>query len=262
MSKKAWITMLGKDEPAARALHTKIAEYGVSVEGHFWRDDLEKMEWSGAISDLSHKDTGLWIICGTAEEFKTKSILQGLSLLSLAVQAEKGGRIAMIILVTQGDVAGVALPNPLDYADVLTPDNPALGAKVTAKVHMPLKPLNADYRIQVFALPKVGLWLEAGPAKDAWDGALFGVASEGEGMGINAMGIGTKGDIPEKCVLEYPIRDMKIELAGQAFTAWSVQNRVSDNDSVFVRIQTSPEAILFGAFDQSEAPEVYVIRLC
>ena len=55
MSKSVWITMIKKDEARAQAIYKTVSEYGLGVEGHFWRDDLENMEWSGAIAEIAKK---------------------------------------------------------------------------------------------------------------------------------------------------------------------------------------------------------------
>ena len=89
MKKVAWITVLNKEanEAPAKLLYQTVARYGLAPAGHFWQDDLDKMAWSGSLEDLVKKDTGVWIILGSAEDLAVESVRYGLSLLTLAVQA-------------------------------------------------------------------------------------------------------------------------------------------------------------------------------
>ncbi|MDY6903507.1 MAG: hypothetical protein SWH61_02370 [Thermodesulfobacteriota bacterium] len=258
MSKSVWITMIKKDETQARAIYTTVAKYGLGVEGHFWKDDLENMEWSGAVPEIVKSQTGLWLIVGDAEDF-SPSVLQGLSLTALTVLAQKGGQIPVMVLADDPDAVTALLPAPLAMAQVFAPDNPALGAKMTAKANLPLKTVASDYRLNIYALPRVGLWLEAGPAAGDWNGIIVGAA----GAGIDALGVGPAGDIPQHSTLEYPLRDMKLSLGDREFTAWAVRNNLTQNDAVYVKIKGNPEALIFGPFDpDAEALDVYTLPLC
>lgn len=258
MRKSVWITMIKKDEARAQAIYKTVSEYGLGVEGHFWRDDLENMEWSGAIPEIAKNQTGLWMIVGDTGDF-TDSIVQGLSLLSLAVTAQKGGRIPVMILADNPETVTEKLPLPLAGAQVFEPENPALGAKMTAKANLPPKTVESEYRLNVHALPKVGLWLEAGPTAGDWAGVLFGA----QAATIDAMGIGPAGEIPERSTLEYPLRDMKLTAGDREFTAWAANNTISSKESVYVRIKENPAAFLFGPFDaETQELVAYTLPLC
>ncbi len=257
MSQSVWITMIKKDEARAQAIYKTVSEYGLGVEGHFWKDDLENMEWSGAAPEIAKSQTGLWLIVGDTADF-TDSVIQGLSLLSLTVSARKGARIPLIILADSSETLAERLPLPLAGAQVLTPDNPSLGAKMTAKANLPPKKMESEYRLNVYALPKVGLWLEAGPTAGNWSGVLFGA----QAAAIDAMGIGPAGEIPERSTLEYPLRDMKLAMGDREFTAWAANNTISADESVYVRMKGQPEAFIFGPFvSEAEEVEAYTLPL-
>lgn len=255
--KIVWITMIAKDEARAQAIYQMVSEYGPGVEGHFWKDDLAGMEWSGAVPEIAKSQTGLWLIAGNSADL-TDSVLQGLSLAALAVRAQKGGPVPMMIIADDPELVAAKLPPPLARAPVFTPENPSLGAKMTARANMPLKTIPSEYRLGVYPLPGIGLWMEAGPVDGSWDGVLFGVAS----AGIDAMGIGPAGGIPEHTTLEYPVRDMTLSAGGREFTAWAARNSVSEKDSVYVRIKGQPEGFVFGPFDpEAEALDAYTLPL-
>ncbi len=258
MNKSVWITMIKKDESRAQAIYKTVSEYGLGVEGHFWKDDLENMEWSGAVPEIAKNQTGLWLIVGNPDDF-TASVIQGLSLAALSVEAQKGGQIPIIILTDNPETTTSLLPLSLSSAQALTPDNPSLAAKMTAKANLPLKTSKSEYRLNVYALPKVGLWLEAGPATGDWSGVLFGA----QAASIDAMGIGPAGDIPERSTLEYPIRDMKLTAGDREYTAWAANNTVSADESVYVRVKGQPEAFIFGPFEpETQDLAAYTLPLC
>lgn len=259
MSKSVWISMIKKDEAAAQAVYKIVSACGLGADGHFWKDDLENLAWSGPIPEIAKNTTGLWLIVGDAADL-TPSVIQGLSLLALAVRPQKDGQIPTMILADDPAAVTDKLPLPLAGAGVFAADNPALGAKIAAKANLPVKRGETEYRLNVYAPPQVGLWLEAGPAAGSWEGVIFGAC--GSGAAIDAMGIGPAGRIPEKSTLEYPLRDMSLALGDRQFTAWAAGNTVSETESVYVRVKGRPEALLFGPFDpEADALDVYNLPL-
>jgi len=259
MSKSVWISMIKKDEAAAQAVYKMISGYGLGVSGHFWKHDPENMQWAGAVSEIAAKTNGLWLIVGDTGDF-TPSVLRDLSLLALSVQAQKAAQVPVMILTDKPESLKEKLPTPLSDAMVFSPDNPALGAKITAKANLPLKPVSRPYRLNIHAMPKIGLWIEAGPPTGTWEGIIVGAG--GNGAAIDAMGIGPAGQIPEKSVLEYPMRNMTLALADLEFNAWAAQNHVSETESVYVRIKGQPGALLFGPFaPDADELDVYTLTL-
>ena len=107
------------------------------------------------------------------------------------------------------------------------------------------------------AMPSVGAWFEVGPRHDEWAGAMFGVT----GAEIDAHGVGDAGAPPDRCVLNYPMQNAKLEMNGVEFTAWAVQNPLDTGSSYFVRVKGSPQAIVFGQMGPGDMPELYTIRL-
>ncbi|MEW6261639.1 MAG: hypothetical protein AB1641_01050 [Thermodesulfobacteriota bacterium] len=260
MNKVVWITVLNKDKDEAQAkkLYQAIAGYGLSPAGHFWQDRLEEMAWAGAREDLVKKETALWIVLGSAEALAAPTIRYGLSLLALGVQDQKGHGFPILIAVTAGEIKPETLPSPLRAADVLSAAQANLGVKIAAKANMPVKKVPADYRLDVYGLPGIGQWFEVGPAQGhAWNGVMFGV-NAGD---IDAHGVGPAHKLPERSVLEYPMKGMKIDLGGVEYTAWAAQNELKSDSSYYLRVKGFPSAVLFGPLAQTEEAEAYVIKL-
>jgi len=257
MAKKVWITMVSKNEEKARSINNLITSYGVGVEGHFFNEKKQYEKWHLAVEEIVNKDNGLWVIYGNKKDILNKDIIKHLSLLALSVQAVKGDNFPIMIL-SSDDISAV-LPFPLKQTIILKPDNPSLGAKITAKVHMPVKKDNRPFYINLLSLENIGLWMEINPRKKGWEGFIAGVAKPSS---IKALGIGDKGKIPEKAVLEYPMRDMELETSGKEFTAWSAKNSITENKSIFIKIDNIPDSVLFGEFKDESNPELYIIDFC
>ena len=181
----------------------------------------------------------------------------GLSLLAVSVQAVRGHGFP-IILLHDGPAPSIeSLPTPLQGAEVLAFDNPALGAKIVAKANIPAREVFADYRRDIHAMPKLGVWFEVGPVDAAWKGVLLGVC-DGE---IDAHGVGPRGTRPEKALLEYPLQGMKLNIGEKDYTAWAVHNQLDADSSYFVRIQGDPASLLFGPLAEGDEAEVFMMNV-
>ncbi len=258
--KKIWITALDKDEQEVQKLMATLKSYGLGVDGHFWVDDLTKMAWDSALEMLSAKDTALWIILGKADQYEMSSICQGLSLLALSVQHRRGVGFPILLVSTKGDIDTGRLPTPFKGADMLPPGLAALGPKIVALANKPVSSINPGYRLNLHPIPGIGLWFEVGPPEGGlgWPGAMFGV----HGADIDFHGVGPADGIPEKAVLEYAMKGMKIRLGEDEFTAWAVQNNLSAGSSYYVRLKGTPDKIIFGVFAAGDEAEVHTIALC
>jgi hypothetical protein len=256
--RKVWITALTHDEAPTQSLMRTVATYGLAVDGHFWADDLKNVAWASAAEPLENKETVLWIITGPGESFRSESIRYGLAMLALQVQGAKGFGFPVAVIPSSGEVAAAELPTPLRAAEVLPLTHPTLGVKLVALANTPVKPPETAYRLNVFAPPGIGQWLEVGPAKGhAWHGALVGV-DVGE---INAHGVGPAGRLPEKAVLEYPMKGLKLQFGGREFTAWAVKNALSEGESYFVRLTDYPATVLFGPFPEGDDADLFTLQL-
>lgn len=257
--KKVWMSVLSKNEELAQKLMGKIKSYGLEVDGHFWSGNLEKMEWMGPRANLITNDYALWVIVAGKEELESAEVLFGLSLLAITVQAQRG--LGFPIFLLHGDDFAPTdddLPTPLKHAQIFPASSATAGAKMVARANTPVSHAEADYRIDVYGLPGLGLWVEVGPAAGSWSGVMFG-ASQGD---INAHGVGVKGELPKgKMILNYPMQGLKIEFSGKEYTAWAVKNEIDENSSYFLRVTDVPDSILFGPFSEGDDAEVHVLTL-
>ncbi len=88
--KKLWLTSLGRSEDLVKKLISQMKTYGYEVNGHFWKDDLEQLAFMGARDELLDSKIELWGILTSAEDLSNPTIRYGLSLLAIAVQAQRG----------------------------------------------------------------------------------------------------------------------------------------------------------------------------
>lgn len=256
--KKVWITALVKDEDKIGKLMASMKQYGLAADGHFWVDDLKHMAWQVAAEEVVKADVALWIIVGSAADVNTPSVAFGLSLLAIKVFAARGQGFP-IIFAPIGDVPiDFDAPTLLSAAETIPLSSPSLGVKAVSFANTPLKKIDKEYHLNAHGLPGIGLWLEAGPSSSLeWQGAMFGV----HGGEIDFHGVGPANGVPERATLEYAQKGLKIQLGGDEFTAWAVQNRLGPGTSYYVRVQGTPDRLLFGPYASSEEAEVHVVKL-
>jgi hypothetical protein len=251
--KKVWITALDKNEEEVQRIIAALKKYGLDVNGSFWLDDPKRMAWASVLDEMKASD--VWVIVGSPETFARPSIRFGLSMLALCVQCKKGSGFPIILSPSGGELAAESLPVPLRGAEILSSALPGFGPRVVSSANMPLKKRDAEYRVCPHPLPGIGLWFEVGPAGMDWQGAFFGV----HGAEIDFHGVGPANGIPERAVLEYPVRGMKMMLGDKEISAWGIRNRLDVSSSYYVRVQGEPEAILFGPYPDGDEIDAHVI---
>jgi len=256
--KKVWITSLHHNENSVKNLMTVLRTYHIPVDGGFWVDDLPKMAWAGTKEFLIDPEVGLWVIMTDKSSWENKAVLRGLSALAIMVQTKRKTLLPTLILHENFSLEQVMLPTSLVNARVLPLTSSSLGAKVSAMLNTPFSGNKADYYIDFHPLNELGLWLEVGPYNEGWPGVILGV-NNGE---INFQAVGSRGTLPEKCVLEYAQQGLEIAHSSGKFTAWGVQNSIDVNTSYFVRISEIPEKLLFTSYTQSDETEAYILRFC
>ncbi|MBW2217193.1 MAG: hypothetical protein JRF34_08375 [Deltaproteobacteria bacterium] len=232
--------------------------YGLEVDGHFWKNDLKSFSWMAPRDKLIDPTVALWLVLGSDEELLASNNLYGLSLLTIAVQAQRGYHFPIMILQTAGKLlVPEQLSTPLKEANVLVASDTGLGAKVVAKVHAASNPIPSEYHLDIYANEQIGQWFEIVPASSSWPGAMFGV-SDAE---IAFHAVGLKGQLPSKTVLNYPIQGMKLQMGEKEYLAWATQNELDPATSYFVKVDGYPESIIFGPYSTAEAADVFVVRL-
>ncbi len=256
--KKIWLTSLVSSEDLVKKLMAQMKTYGLEVNGHFWKDDLQKLAWMGARDELLDSKIALWGILTSDKEILKPGIRYGLSVLAITVQAQRGPNFPILILQTKGEpISAGKLTTPLSGTDVLSVSDPGVGAKLVAKVHKSAGEISPEYRLDTYGSAQIGQWFEVGPESTSWPGSIFGVT----GANIVLHAVGPKGKLPSQSVLNYPMRGLRLNLGKTEYEGWAVQNELDTETSYFVKVEGFPESILFGPYSTEEAADVYVVKL-
>jgi hypothetical protein len=237
----------------------QLKTYGLEANGHFWEDDLEKVAWMKPRGELLNSHVVLWAIVGSDKDFQNPAFRYGLSLLAITVQAERGLDFPIAVLQTEGEaISPESLTTALKGVDILSASSATLGAKLVAKVHGVSKAeMSSEYRLDLYGNEHIGQWFEVGPKDGSWSGGMFAVAD----AEIVFHGVGPKGNLPDKSVLNYPVEGLKLNLGDKEYTAWAVQNELDADTSYFVKVKGFPDSILFGPYSHEEDAEVFVVAL-
>jgi hypothetical protein len=256
--KAIWLSALKKDEAMVQQVISRYKRYGLQLQGHFWQNDNAKMGWLAARDELLDDSIGMWAILGSREALESSELRYGLSLLSLTVQARKGGAFPIVVLQTEGDpLTAEELPDPLRRALVLPADNAATPAKLVARAHAKTPSLPAAYHLDMVGNEQLGQWLQVYPAGQIWPGIIFGV----DGGEILFQAVGPAGQLPQKTTLNFAMQGLQLEMGGQPFDAWAIRNEISSENAYFIKISGTPKTILFGPYSEEGEAEMYTLHL-
>jgi hypothetical protein len=257
--KKVWISAVEVPEKNIRHLMGRLKRYGIQAGGHLWVDDLAKYAWKAAEEPLGDAATSAWVIAASAAALARPETHYGLSLLAVRLQARRGSGFPIFILaLPDGTPAAGRLGTPLAGASIFPLDAPGVEAKLLARIHAAVKPAPVEYHLDVYGHEQAGQWFEASPASGAWPGVILGAA----GAVIDMHAVGPRGKLPQKAVLEHPLKGLRLNSVNREFQAWAAMNTLSPAESYFVRIQGRPEALVFGPYAAGEQAELFVVRLC
>ncbi len=254
--KSIWITALQEDKKLVQSLMQLAGKYGLGADGSFWQDDLAKMAWMPVKEKLKDSSVSLWVIAGD-ETALTAEVRYGLTLLMMSVKQEKP-ELSVLWVDSSAKLEKMMLPTIFAETTLLPANSTSIGVKFAAMANMPAKKGSHPFRLQLHANPGFGVWFEVGPvALIEWGGVIFGV-SEGE---IKAHGVGVAGQIPERCVLEYPSKGIELQSEEKKYIAWAVQNKLDENSSYFVKIDGTPQAILFGELPKDDVADLHILNI-
>lgn len=255
MKKRVVLTVLDENPGLVQAMGRDISRMGLDVVGHLWVDDLQNHAWAQIGQELANPATRLWIVAGSLASFDKTSVRQGLALAALAAQAEHGPGFDVLISPSSGDLDTASLPTPLRGAQAAGKNLAAKAAVIASK---PVQMLASGYRLVPHALPGLGLWLEIGPDDNTWHGAFLAAA----GLVPDAQGVGPAGSIPARTTLHHPVRGMRLALGGREYVGNGVHNDIAPADSYYTRLGGVPQAVVFGAFPDTDEAELFSLELC
>jgi len=259
---RIWITWLVPEEegaPTPQEVVAAVQKYGHPTGGAPWIDKLDQMAWTSAgLTLLDTEAADVWLIAGRKADWERPSVRTGLALAAAMAQGIRGHRFPIVAVGLDGAPDAATLPTPLAGAICLDASKPAWGIKIGPGLKQLAALPAPEYRLAVTAEPHIGLWIEVGPRDGEWQGAMFGV-SGGNGA-ITHQAVGPKEELPSKTVLEYPMNGIQLTAGDHDYTACAASNPIDAATSYYVKIDGTPERLLFGGHPDSDG-EVYVLTL-
>lgn len=237
MKKTVWISAFDKNEETSKGIFNALHQYGLKVGGHFWPEYDDKKGWELPVEELKNADA--WVVSITPMAFENEHNRFSLNLTLMQIRAIKGDGFPVFILgLNKADVA-----DNLTYLSACEfVSSAVLGVKLLSATAKVLPVSEAEYRLNCHAIMGIGTWFEVGPINHAWHGVMMAL----EGAQIDAHGVGPSGKLPQKAILSYPYKGMKLEVDGTAFIGWGVENELAAGDSYYIRIKGMPKSMLFG----------------
>ncbi|WP_299491525.1 hypothetical protein [uncultured Shewanella sp.] len=249
MKKTVWISAFDKDETTSKAIFTALHKYGLDVKGHFWPEYDKNKGWELPTEELKKADA--WVILIAPAAFENEHNRFSLNLALMQIRQLKGDTFPVFI----SGIDHSLVADNLTYLSACEYTSSAvLGVKLLAATAKVLPVIEAEYRLNCHAIMGVGTWFEVGPESHDWEGAMIALS----GAEIDAHGVGPSGKLPQKAILSYPYKGMKLEVDGIEFIGWGVENTLAAGESYYIRIKGIPESILFGESPiKNENAELY-----
>ncbi len=259
---RIWITWLPPEEegaPSPQGVVAALQKYGHATGGAPWVDKLEQMAWTATgLTLLDPEAADVWLVAGRRSDWERPAVRTGLALAAAMVQGTRGHRFPIVAVGLDFLPEAATLPTPLASALCLDATKPAWGIKIGPGLKRFATLPDPEYRLAITAEPHIGLWMEVGPRGGEWAGAMFGV-SGGDAI-LTQQAVGPKEELPSRTVLEYPMNGIELTAGDHEYTACAASNRIDPATSYYVKIDATPERILFGPHPDSDG-EVYVVHL-
>lgn len=256
LKKKLFVSLLSNNEKLSQTIAQTAARYGIATCGVVWREEPGKPVWGDVAAMILKEGCSGWLLAGTKEEWDTNAETRSHISLAAVKAANLMGDTFTVFSMFQPAIQ--ALPTPLAAAIEIAPDK--LGARLAAKLGMGKK-TETEYFLDVHPLPAGdGFVVELGPQAGAeWSGALLATTGSGK---ISHHTVGSRGVVPEKGVVEYAMKGVKLEAGGKEYTGWAVANRLDERSSYFVRVSGESNGLLFGQLPSDNAGDLFSLILC
>ncbi len=257
--KTVWMTWMveGESRLGPRQLSRQLQRSGLRPAGAMWIDDLDKLAWKELGDLLSERhNTDLWLIVTDQAAIQRPTNRYALSLLLAQLHESRQG-LPIFLLGLDYKPEAEQLPTLLRCLPMASVQQPVWPAKVVAAAYRRATFTEPDYRLSVRADPFLGLWLEVGPRHGPWHGVMLGT----HGGEIVQHAVGRKGALPQRSVVDHPLKGIRAQVGDTEFMAWSAQNDLSENESYFVRIKGLPEKLLVGGHAAEDEADVQVVEL-
>lgn len=255
--KKLFVSLLADDKELSDVIGGTAASYQIETSGVVWNEEPGKPIWGEVAAMILKNGCDGWLIAGKAGDWQADASKRAhISLAALKAAALMGPSFQFFRMIVPDPQT---LPQPL--AASVAMDRAKLGPRLAAKLAVGGKAVGeAGYRLDVHPLPVGdGMVVELGPpAGVEWSGALFAMRGGGE---ITHHTVGIKGSPPERGVVEYAMKGLKLEIGGEEYVGWAVRNRLDEGRSYYLRIDGDVTDMAFGQLPEGDAADLFTLRL-
>jgi hypothetical protein len=245
-------------DPSPQPAVAALSKSGMAANGAPWVDDPKEFAWSELADVLKDDEAGpdIWVIGARKLDLANADHRFGLSMVAAMARVDRNEPVHIVIMGIDGMPDAESLPTLLRSCQLVDGTDASWSAKVLVAAMMAKPGPQDSFRLRVTAHKQLGLWFEVGPTSGEWSGCMAGV-SGGEAT-ISNHAVGLSGGLPEKTVLEYKLEGIELDIGDDAFVAWAVKNKVTDQDSYYVKIEAPPRKLLIGEHPD-DAEDVVVV---
>jgi hypothetical protein len=244
------------DERDAQALpeEAQLRAAGFATASIAWQMLKDQRGWMQLSSVLDDPAVQAWVIAGAPTDFSSELRCQ-ISLLSLSL-TRKPAPCTAILLTQKGDFQD--FPLHMEQVSVFAPNQPFAGKLMAARYARKITPAPLPLHIASHLDPLIGLWLEIGPTVDeSWPGCMVGLLH----ADITAFGVGLRGRIPQKSVLEYPQYGIQGNWGEHPFNACAARNMLDEETSCYIKVEGYPHAVFVTSYPEEEGSDAVLAYL-
>ncbi|MDR2302494.1 MAG: hypothetical protein LBF38_10695 [Deltaproteobacteria bacterium] len=242
---KALLCILGKNGSySGEEQELSLRAVGFATATLRWSDFRpETNDWLGLSEILEDPAVAAWVIAGPPEAFSQKIISQ-ISVLTLALDRKPGPVTAFVTKLA--DKSDLGLPPILSHVKVFDPLDP-YAAKLMAYRFKPPENQPRPFYLKTYASPLIGLWLEVGPNEsEKWSGFMLAVTK----TLIDVLGVGPRGQLPQKSTVNYPMHGLEGQLGDLKFNASAAKNTLDAETSAFIRLAGPPNHLIVAPYPE------------
>ncbi|MDR2572990.1 MAG: hypothetical protein LBC94_01370 [Desulfovibrio sp.] len=242
---KALLCVLGPQATNETPEESQLRASGFATATIFWQEvEAQTRGWMQLLPVLDDEAVLAWVFAGHPADF-TDGLLSRISMLTLGLKRQTPPMTAFVLTGSGGEPAFPAL---LAHIRVFY-GNTTFAAKLAAARVKPRQPLPRPFHITAHVDPLVGQWLEVGPPPgDVWQGFMAGVT----GAEVEAFGVGSRGAVPQKATLHYPLCGIKGDWGDVPFSACAAKNEIGRDAACYMRVDGSPKTLFITDYPEDE----------
>lgn len=247
---KAVLCMLGNQPDVGAPEEMLLRAAGFATASIRWEEmAAQQRGWMQLLPVLNDASVQAWVFAGRPADI-TEELLSQVSMLTLGLSRPTPPATAFVLL---GSGEEPAFPDVLDHIKVFH-GNASFAPRLAAARLKPMRMLPRPFHIRAHVDPFIGQWLEVGPPEgETWEGFMAGVVD----AEVTAFGVGARGSLPQKSVLQRPQCGIRGEWGEMAFSACAARNTVGSDMACYMRVEGCPRIAFIADYqDENQAHEM------